>query len=124
MTDTVKTIGENELKTSLIDQVSNFMEKNSLKFDQNATNQSFQFEKNDDFIVNAQCGVLCPVCDDTKMIRFDKYWRVSNFYKHIRNHSNKSQKSIKLNGKTSKSKEKNCEINDGSSSNVKNRQHS
>lgn len=34
----------------------------------------------------AQCSVSCPVCNKDYMLRYDRNWKVTNMYRHIRSH--------------------------------------
>lgn len=114
--------GELELRQNLIDQLSNFSVNNSIKFDCNTAIQSFEFEKTGDEQVHATSSVLCSICDTVRVLRFNKYWRVSNYYKHLRSHFSKNQQSAKKSNRSTdpnqgKNKSNNNELSNGESSN-------
>lgn len=90
-------VDENELKTNLITQLTTFLSSIALRIDWNDSIQSLEVEKNENGTL-AKCSILCPICNAQRVVRYDnKYWKLSNMTKHLRNHNgaNKSEKQPK-----------------------------
>lgn len=85
---------EKDLIAMLIKQVSQYSSRLSLKLNWNDAVQKFEGTTDGDD-TSIQCVLSCPLCYANRTIRFDKYWRVSNLFKHLRSH-------IQSTGKTDK----------------------
>lgn len=48
----------------------------------NITNVVFRFGEN----VTGECRIKCPYCENSYKVKYDKNWKLSNIYKHFRDH--------------------------------------
>lgn len=82
---------DDELKMMLIDQLTSYsVNKLSLKLDWSKSIQelqSFEISSENAKHITAQCSVLCPVCETSRITRYGgKYWRISNMTRHVQSH--------------------------------------
>lgn len=78
-------LNEDDLKISLINQISTYAFEVGFNFSWSDSIEKFNVTKTNTSTF-AQSSVACPLCQKTNKIRFEKKWLVSNMYKHIRSH--------------------------------------
>lgn len=76
---------EEDLKMNLIDQISNYSSKISIDFDWSGSIRKFSIKNNDGGTL-AECTISCPKCSAVRTVRYDKHWKASNLFKHIKTH--------------------------------------
>lgn len=79
-------LNEIELQTPLLHQLSSFTKNLGLKavWTKDSLNDStFTATECASFCT---CTILCPLCCSSFNVRFDKHWKNSNIYKHLRKH--------------------------------------
>lgn len=77
---------ENELHIALLNQISSFAKDNQLEvvFSTDCIKQSlYTATENASF---CSCNIICPLCFSSIGTRYDKYWKNTNVYKHLRTH--------------------------------------
>lgn len=77
---------ENELHIPLLNQISSFAKDNQLEvvFSIDCIKQSvYTATKSASF---CSCNFVCPLCFSSIGTRYDKHWKNTNVYKHLRTH--------------------------------------
>lgn len=83
-------IDDDNLQASLESQISNFAKKIGLSNVDWADSITNFKSTNLEFVVSANCSVACPKCDSIIGVSYDRHWKVSNLFKHLRKHINKN----------------------------------
>lgn len=77
---------ENELHIALLNQISSFAKDNQLEvvFSTDCIKQSlYTATESASF---CSCNIICPLCFSSIGTRYDKHWKNTNVYKHLRTH--------------------------------------
>lgn len=76
---------EKDICRSLLKQMSTFSKGLKLNIDWTNAINDFSLDDSGNTML-AQCLLVCPICNSPISVRYDKHWRTSNIYKHIRKH--------------------------------------
>lgn len=88
---------ENELRSSLVNQMTTYASGIGLGLDFSVSVQDMNLEKVEELTL-AVCKVVCPACNRIFTIRYNKNWKICNIYRHLRTHvENSSKQTIEAN---------------------------
>lgn len=76
---------ENTLQLSLINQLSTYANGIGVALDWSSSIQEIKLT-NTEHSTMAQCKIACPSCKKISTLRFEKIWKVTNMYRHLRTH--------------------------------------
>lgn len=86
-TTTNRGLGEDELKMALEAQVSTFANNNGIfHIDWAGSIKNFKVTQSDSSVY-ANCSIDCPHCDSSICASYNKHWKISNLFRHLRKHS-------------------------------------
>lgn len=86
-------LNERDLRASLVNQLSTFA--TGLGLDHNWSNSIDDFEMDSTGnAIYAKCAISCKICSSVISTRYDKHWKISNIFKHIRTHVEGNKKTV------------------------------